>query len=109
MISSHIRLTYFIVSYVSFGDEYTTLKPRVLKQLYDAGAADDEALPTVFGGIVGVTLFGPKAVDALLLPLIVPYYTKWQASLETTQDLEKRFALQQCQQAILVRHKCLLF
>jgi hypothetical protein len=60
----------------------------------------------MFGGIVGVTLFGPKAVDAFLLPLVIPYFTKWQHQLENTRNLEQRFALQECQQAILVRTFC---
>jgi transcription initiation factor TFIID subunit 6 len=83
-----------------FGQEYLTLQARVLKTLCEATAAD-KPLPTMFGGIVGVTLFGPKAVDAFLLPLVIPYFTKWQHQLENTRNLEQRFALQECQQAIL--------
>ena len=74
----------------------------MLKTLVEATAAD-KALPTIFGGLVGVTLFGPKAVDAFLVPLFIPYFVKWQASLEYTTNLEKQMELQQCQQAILVR------
>jgi hypothetical protein len=85
-----------------FGDEYTTLKARVLKTLCEATAAD-KPLPTIFGGIVAVTLFGPKAIDAFLVPLFIPYFTKWEESLKTVNDLEKRLELQECQQAIMVR------
>jgi len=74
----------------------------VLKTLCEATAAD-KPLPTIFGGIVGVMLFGPKAVDAFLLPLVIPYFTQWEESLKTVDDLEKRQELQECQQAILVR------
>lgn len=85
-----------------FGDEYTTLKARALKTLCAATTAD-KPLPTMFGGIVGVTFFGPKAVDAFLLPLVIPYFTRWSQEEATTQDLVRRIELQECQQAILVR------
>ena len=85
----------------SFGNDYSTLKARVLKTLVEATAAD-KALPTMFGGLVGVTLFGPKAVDAFLVPLLIPYFETWQARLKHTENLETQMELQQCQQAILV-------
>jgi hypothetical protein len=50
---------------------------------------DDKRLPTIFGGIVAITVFGPKAIDAFLLPLTVPYFKKWDASLETSTNLEE--------------------
>ena len=90
------------VTVFRFGQEYSTLKARVLKTLCEATAAD-KPLPTIYGGIVGVTLFGPKAVDAFLLPLVIPYFTKWQQQLDTTRSLERTMELQACQQAILVR------
>ena len=51
--------------------------------------AADKPLPTIFGGIVAITMFGPKAIDAFLLPLTVPYFKKWDASLETSTNLEE--------------------
>lgn len=104
LLAYHYCLHYSFTVY-RFGQEYLTLQARVLKTLCEATAAD-KPLPTMFGGIVGVTLFGPKAVDAFLLPLVIPYFTKWQHQLENTRNLEQRFALQECQQAILVRTFC---
>jgi hypothetical protein len=71
--------------------------------------AADKPLPTIFGGIVAITLFGPKAVDAFLLPLIIPYFKKWEASLDKTHNLEKQVELQHCQQAIMVRRNDTLY
>jgi transcription initiation factor TFIID subunit 6 len=71
--------------------------------------AADKPPPTIFGGIVTITLFGPKAVDAFLLPLTIPYFKKWETSLETTINFEERMELQHCQQAIMVRRKIIFF
>jgi hypothetical protein len=51
--------------------------------------------------MVAINMFGPKAIDAFLVPYAVPYIQKWDQALETTNDLEERFAIQQCQQALL--------
>ena len=64
----------------------------------------NKPLPTIFGGIVTITLFGSKAVDAFLLPLIIPYFKIWDASLETTHNLGRQMELHYCQQAIMVRY-----
>jgi hypothetical protein len=95
-------LTYFHPFICRFGDEYATLKARVLKTLCDA-AGLDKALATQYGGIVAISLFGPKAIDAFLLPLAVDYWKRWEAELDQSSDLKYRLELQMCKQAVLVR------
>lgn len=83
-----------------FGDDYATLKARVLRSLCDA-IGPDKALSTQYGGIVAVTLFGPKAINAFILPLALEYWKLWNESLARINDLEKRMEIQMCQQATL--------
>jgi transcription initiation factor TFIID subunit 6 len=62
----------------------------------------DKSLPTQFGGIVGITLFGPKAINAFVLPLALEYWEQWQEALaHQVTDLQQRTDLQMCQQAML--------
>jgi len=89
-----------------FGDEYVTLKAQVLKTLCGAAAPTDargkrQSLPTTYGGFVGIMLFGPKAIDAFLLPLALGYWNQWEAQLETTTNLAARLDIQMCQQIAL--------
>ena len=60
-------------------------------------------LTTQYGGLVGISRFGPKAVDAFLLPLATPYWTRWEDALQASQDndVAGRFEIQQCQRALL--------
>ena len=88
-----------------FGDQYTTLKARVLRTLCEA-VSPDMPLTTQYGGIVGISRFGPKAVDAFLLPLATSYWTGWETALDarsgsSVEDLNGRFEIQQCQRALL--------
>jgi transcription initiation factor TFIID subunit 6 len=83
-----------------FGDDYATLKARVLRTLCDA-TGPDKCLPTQYGGFVAITLFGSKAINAFLLPLALEYWKTWEKTLEVTTDLNQRMELQMCQQAIL--------
>ena len=78
-----------------------TLKSKVLEQLCKA-AGPGMPLPTQYGGFVGISLFGPKAINAFLLPLALQYWGHWQKKLEDTEDLENRLELQMCEQAVLV-------
>ena len=91
---------------IIFGNDYTTLKPRVVKTLCEA-MGPDKPLTTQYGGIVGISLFGPKAVDAFILPLATLYWNKWESVLQTIEhdndDHELKLELQQCQRALLVR------
>lgn len=47
-------------------------------------------------------MFGPKAVDAFVLPLAIHYGNAWAAALDKTSGLIPRFEIQQCEQAMLV-------
>lgn len=83
-----------------FGEKYASLKATVLKKLFEA-ISDDRPLTTIFGGLVGISTFGPKAVDAFVLPLAIHYWNTWAAVLDKTTGLIPRFEIQQCQQAML--------
>lgn len=106
-----------------FGDEYVTLKARVLKTFCEA-IAPDKALTTQYGGIVAITFFGPKAIDAFLLPVAMTYWEAWERALEkmpptassstassstgstgsvtgSVPDMARRQEIQQCQQAMM--------
>lgn len=85
-----------------FGEQYTTLKARVLRTLCEA-LSPDMPLTTQYGGIVGISRFGPKAVDAFLLPLATSYWIRWEEVLKATEcnDVNGRFEIQQCQRALL--------
>jgi hypothetical protein len=101
-VQGDLIISYLFPFVCRFGDEYATLKARVLKTLCDA-AGLDKALATQYGGIVAISLFGPKAIDAFLLPLAVDYWKRWEAELDQSSDLEYRLELQMCKQAVLVR------
>lgn len=84
-----------------FEEEYSTLKARVLRTLVEA-TGPQKALTTLYGGLVGITLFGSKAVDAFVLPLVFEYWAKWEAALSSTSlDPADLVELQMCQQALL--------
>lgn len=51
---------------------------------------------------MGITFFGPKAINAFLLPLVQDYWQQWQEALaHELTDLERRMDVQMCQQATL--------
>lgn len=83
-----------------FGDKYATLAPRVLHKLCDATGAN-RPFTTKYGGIVAISYFGAKAIDAFLLPLVSLYWNNWEKALKNEFDLEKRIEIQMCQQAVL--------
>uniref|UniRef100_A0A6S8RS04 TAF6 C-terminal HEAT repeat domain-containing protein n=1 Tax=Ditylum brightwellii TaxID=49249 RepID=A0A6S8RS04_9STRA len=89
----------------AFGDQYTALKARVIKTLCEA-MSPDKPLSTQYGGMAGLSLFGPKTVDAFILPLAKGNWEKWEKALESqgynnSADFERRFEIQQCQHALL--------
>ena len=84
-----------------FGEEYPTLKARVLRTLCDA-TSPEKSLTTQYGGIVAISLFGSKAIDAFLLPVVPAYWQQWDKALATETDMERRTELLMCQQAVLV-------
>ena len=63
----------------------------------------EKTLTTRFGGITAISLFGPKAVDAFLLPVATEFWQSWETTL-TNKAIkeEERVQLQQCQQALMV-------
>jgi hypothetical protein len=64
--------------------------------------APDKALPTCFGGLVAIALFGVKAVDAFLLPLAIPYIQQWDKALDSTfTDFDERMEIEMCQSALM--------
>jgi transcription initiation factor TFIID subunit 6 len=87
----------------AFGEDYVTLKARVLKALCDAATPTNESLPSRYGGIVAITIFGAKAVDAFLLSTLLQSWRDWQEALDKHQDLsvDLKFAIQMCQRAAL--------
>lgn len=76
------------------------MKARVLRTLCDA-IGPDKSLPTQYSGIVAVSLFGPKAINAFILPLTLEFWKQWNERLSRITDLEKRMEIQMCQQATL--------
>ena len=84
-----------------FGEEYSTLKARVLRTLCDA-TSPDRALTTQYGGIVAISMFGSKAIDAFLLPVVPSYWQGWDKELATATEADHRNELLMCQQAVLV-------
>jgi hypothetical protein len=87
-----------------FGDDYAMLEPRLLKALCKA-VGPFRAPATIYGGFVAITHFGPNAVNAFLLPLVMNYWKKWEAKLEESMIAEERLELQMCQQAVLVSQR----
>lgn len=64
-----------------FGTEYINLKPRVLRALWQAvqqPSDDPKAWPSQYGGIVAITMFGVRVIDALLLPTILDSWDDWE-------------------------------
>jgi len=85
-----------------FGSQYPTLKSRVLKTLCEALDINTKPLSSVFGGISGIRQFGPKAIDAFLLPISIFYWKKWEVHLQTIgTDSYAYLELQHCQYALL--------
>jgi hypothetical protein len=58
-----------------------------------------------FGGIVAITLFGPKAINEFLLPLTILCDT----SLETSTNSEEWMELQHCQEVIMIQRNVCTF
>mmetsp|Transcript_28047 Transcript_28047/g.42438 ORF Transcript_28047/g.42438 Transcript_28047/m.42438 type:complete len:440 (-) Transcript_28047:1331-2650(-) len=83
-----------------FGDKYPSLKSTVLKTLCEA-IGEDRPLTTVYGGLIGIACFGPRAVDAFVLPISIDYWNLWSSKLEKSTELINRCEIQRCQQALL--------
>lgn len=59
-----------------FGDEYPTLRARILKKLCEG--LESSPTPTCFGSMSAITYFGPKAVDSFLLPFVFKQWPSWK-------------------------------
>ena len=97
-----------------YGGQYTTLRPRIIKLLTQQALRVDRPLVTQYGGIVGITNFGPRAIDAFILPLVGTYWERWEDELILVssssisgdgggkkRDMVRENELQMCQQALL--------
>lgn len=91
-----------------YGNQYTTMKPRIIKLLTQQALRVDRPLATQYGGIVGISLFGPRAIDAFLLPLAQDYWERWEGELQKltntdggNRDVGREYELNMCQQALL--------
>jgi len=83
-----------------FGEDYATLKARVLKTLSDA-IGPNRSLSTRYGGLVAITFFGPKAINAFVLPLALEYWNTSESMILNCTDLEERMEIHMFEQAIL--------
>jgi len=70
-----------------FGRRYDTIKPRILRTLCMA-LSPEKPLTTQYGGIVGLTHFGIKAIDAFVLDRVVTYWAHWQQELASGADIK---------------------
>ena len=90
-----------------FSKDYTTLKSRILRTLCQALEMDDHhSLSSRYGGIVAITLFGNRAIDAFILPLIMDCWDAWEDELRTTSSSSSESGLLEmeitmCQYAVL--------
>lgn len=84
-----------------FGEKYGNLRGLVIRTLCKALDlnANQNQLGTFYGGIVGITKFGAKTVDAFILPL-VGHWDSLEKALEESTG-ENLFAVQRCQDALL--------
>ena len=90
-----------------FGQQYTTLKSRILKTFVQAIDIRTKPCSTIYGGIVGITTFGPKAIDAFLLPIASFYYKVWDQMLldednDKDEETNNKNEIQYCQYAIVL-------
>ena len=98
-----------------YSNQYTTLKPRIIKLLTSTLTISKKSKPlsTIYGGIVGISLFGVRAIDCFLLPVVSDYWNKWEDELtkltngsgsgkDGKRNKEERiYEIQMCQMAIL--------
>ena len=65
-----------------FSKDYTTLKSRILRTLCQALEMDDDHnLASRYGGIVAIALFGNRAIDAFIIPLVIDCWDVWADEL----------------------------
>ncbi|GKY91240.1 hypothetical protein MPSEU_000096600 [Mayamaea pseudoterrestris] len=89
-----------------FGQQYVSLKARILKSLCEAAAPTNESLASRYGGFVAASYFGDKTVDAFLLPTLWQSWREWEVALSSSQidaavNADLKFAVQMCQRAAI--------
>lgn len=92
----------------TYGEKYKNLQGSVLKTLCKAlEHTSYDYLGSWYGGIIGITKFGVKAMDAFLLPLM-GYTMVWEETLDqdkvdslSRKNRNIRYALHRCQDALL--------
>jgi transcription initiation factor TFIID subunit 6 len=91
-----------------FSKDYTTLKSRILRTLCQALEMDDDHnLSSRYGGIIAITLFGNRAIDAFIIPLVIDCWDVWEDELgkisssnrQSSELLEMEITM--CQYAVL--------
>ena len=65
-----------------YGPQYATMKPRVVRMLATQALRPDRPAATQYGGITALGLFGPRAVDAFLLPAAGGYWERWEKEMD---------------------------
>lgn len=84
-----------------FGKDYANLQVKILQPLCNA-LGPDKGLSSRYGGLAGITLFGPKAIDAYLLETILACWEIWEEALKSpTTEKDTVEAIRMCEQASL--------
>ena len=84
-----------------FGKDYANLQAKILQPLCNA-LSPERGLASRYGGLAGITLFGPKAIDAYLLDTILAYWESWEEAQKlSSKEKERTEAIRMCQQAAL--------
>lgn len=82
-----------------YGDEYAMLKSRILRALCQAL---DGSLPSRYGAMAAITLFGCRAIDAFLLPVVLDSWVAWEEELQQPNiAVDMEMEIHMCQQAAL--------
>jgi len=98
-----------------YGTQYATMKPRVVRLLATQALRHDRPRATQYGGICALGMFGPRAVDAFLLPAARGYWVRWEEEMDelsssgptpggrgdAASKAAKMNELSMCQQAML--------
>lgn len=71
---------------VTYGNAYSSLVPRVAKTLVKAWLDNDKPLSTHYGAISGIAAIGAPAIDALILPHLLPYLSALNMKMHWDSD-----------------------
>lgn len=86
-----------------FANDYSTLKARVLRTLCEAISPANDSYSSRYGGMVAISLFGPKAIDAFILPTALENWKRWEEELSEQQSSDdiQTLEIQMCMRALL--------